>query len=84
MTNFYRALGNVSPPECLAATAENLPVSLVSSLYSSASLSGDDRVEFLHGQCTQDILALGPGDGCYAIPCATSRIFSMNCSQPNG
>jgi folate-binding protein YgfZ len=29
-------------------------------------VSGADRVEFLHGQCTNDIKRLGAGDTCYA------------------
>lgn len=29
-------------------------------------LTGDDRVRFLHGQVTNDIKKLSPGDGCYA------------------
>jgi tRNA-modifying protein YgfZ len=29
-------------------------------------VSGDDRVEFLHGQCTNDIKRLQPGQSCYA------------------
>jgi folate-binding protein YgfZ len=29
-------------------------------------VSGTDRVDFLQGQCTNDIKRLGPGDSCYA------------------
>jgi folate-binding protein YgfZ len=29
-------------------------------------LTGQDRVRFLHGQVTNDVQALGPGEGCYA------------------
>src|SRR5258708_15971410 len=29
-------------------------------------LTGADRVDFLHGQCTNDIRRLQPGESCYA------------------
>ncbi len=29
--------------------------------------TGEDRVRFLNGQATNDIAALQPGDGCYAV-----------------
>ena len=35
-------------------------------------ISGEDRIRFLHGQCTNDILGLKTGEGCYAA-CLTSK-----------
>lgn len=47
-------------------------------------VSGEERVDFLHGQCTNDIQRLAVGESCYAaLPTAKGKMHGGDTSFTN-